>query len=214
MGSTQVPRKRPLNWLGRFVLLSLAFGLCVWAGRHAVIAAALPLMRVEIQQLDDTFRVDRLYAAHDAGEPVIRLEVGLAHAVTVNGRTYTPDPRGSAVSSTLVGNLLLPLVLLLAAAFAFPVRGAVDFAARLLRALVFSVLVCAAGIPIILLAGLWRLIFSAAGIEPVSALLLWNDFLQAGGGNVLALALGVAAAKLTRQHQDSGNHGSQQPAGP
>jgi hypothetical protein len=180
--------------LVRFILLSLVLGSCAWRAEQTLSAALLPLLRVEIQWMDDVFRVDRLYLARDDGEPVVRLEVGLARTLTVNGRTYYPDPRGSAVSSTLLGNVTLPTVLLIAIVFAVPGTGVFAGMRRLLAMLPALLVLWTLGAPMILLAGLWRVVFAVAGSPPFSALLLWSDFLQAGGQNVLAIGLGMLAA--------------------
>ena len=197
-------------YLRRFVALSVALGVCAWQTQQSLAAAVLPLLRAEIQQLGDTFRVDRLYVARDAGEWVIRLEVGLAHALAVNGRTYSPDPRGKAVSSTLLANLILPVVLLLASAYAAP-PGNVK--ARFAFVLILLTLTVATVVPAILLSGLWRLVFGAAGTDAATPLLLWSDFLQGGGANVLGLACGVTAAKLSEGCAPREQR-HQQPAGP
>jgi hypothetical protein len=180
----------------RFVLLSTVLGLCAWRAQESLSAALLPLLKAEIQWLEDTFRVDRLYLSREEGEPVVRLEVGLAHALTVNGQTYYPDPRGSAVSSTLLGNLTLPTVLLIATVFAVPGASAFAHLVRSVAMLPALLLLWTLGVPIILLAGLWRVVFAVAGPVQFSALLTWSDFLQAGGQNALAIGLGVAVAQL------------------
>jgi len=163
----------------------------------------LPLVKAEIQWLDDTFRVDRIYLTRETGEPIVRLEVALARPLTIDGRTYVPDPRGKALSSTLVGHTVLPTALFLASLFAIPAAKGRATLIRLAAVPPGAVLICAAGTPMILLAGIWRWVLATVHSAQYPYLLIWDDFLQQGGGNVLAISSGLALAYMTKLPRDA-----------
>jgi hypothetical protein len=114
----------------------------------------------------------------------------------VNGRTFYPDPRGTATASTLVGNLTLPCVLLSATALAWPVRRRGLLAIRTLVLPPALLVLCMVDVPFILWAQLWGLVVSVADPGRFSPLLIWSDFLLGGGGLALALALGACVASI------------------
>jgi hypothetical protein len=172
----------------------------LWSALPLLGEPLLPLVKAEIRWLDNTLRVDGLYFARETGEPIVRLEVALARPITIDGRTYVPDPRGKATSSTLVGYIVLPAALFLASLFAIP---AVHWQCRLIKlaaAIPGAMLICAIETPIILLAGIWRWVLAAVHSEQYPYLLMWDDFLQQGGGNVLAICSGLALAYMTDQY--------------
>lgn len=182
--------------LAKFLGLAVVLGLLVaWQGQW-VGQAFSPLFESELRALDRTFRVDRVSVDHDGPDPVFLLEVGLARPVSLNGQTFYPDPRGRATASTLVGNLTLPCVLLLAIALAWPVRNGRFLAIRTLVLVPTLLLLCALGVPLILWAGIWGVIIHAADPDRLSPLLLWRDFLLDGGTFALALTLGAAVGQI------------------
>jgi hypothetical protein len=191
---------RPLDpgagaFLVRFLLLSAALGYLAMRDGHLLAAALLPLFKAEIQWADDALRVDSLELADDHGERVIRLDVGLAHSVNINERTFRPDPRGKAMSSTLVGNLAVPTVLLISTAFAFPGRKPFAYLRRALWMLPTLLLLWMVGVPLVLWASIWRLLVEAADPTRFSPLLLWANFVLGGGELAVAVALGLCIAR-------------------
>jgi hypothetical protein len=178
-------------------MLAVVLGLGVLREARPLTEALLPLFESELAHLDDTFRIDRLYIDRDGADQVVRIDVGLAHALTLNGRTFHPDPRGRATASTLVGNVTLPCVLLTAVALAWPIQSRRQWAARGLALLPALLLLCLLDGPFILWAALWGLVIQAADPNRFSALLLWSDFLLSGGAFALAMALGACVGSLT-----------------
>ena len=187
--------------LVRFTALCAVIAAGLWNVVPMLEERLLPLVKAEVQWLDGTFRVDRLYLTREAGEPIVRLEVGLARPLTVDGRTYLPDPRGKAVSSTLMGHAVLPLALFLASLFAIPAAHPRGWLLRLAVVVPGALLIEAIGMPIVLLAGIWRWILAVTHSADYPALLVWDDFVQQGGANVLAICSGVALGYVSRAAQ-------------
>lgn len=185
------------GFVSRFLVVATVLGFVAIREAQPVVAALLPLFKGELVALDDTFRVDRLYIDREGADQVVRLDVGLAHALSVNGRTFQPDPRGRATASTLVGNVTLPCVLLTAIALAWPLRRWRHLATRALLLGPALLLLCVLNAPFILWAALWGLVVQVADPHPFSPLLMWSDFLIGGGGFALALALGACVGSLS-----------------
>lgn len=181
----------------RFLVVATVLGLVVVGGATTLASGVLPLFKTELAVLDDTFRIDALYVDQDGADQVFRINVGLARTVSLNGRTFRPDPRGRATASTLVGHLTLPCVLLIASAFAWPVRSRRQLALRLLLLLPGLLLLCLLGVPFILWAALWGLVVQVADPHGFSLLLTYGDFLQGGGHFAIALALGLYVGTRT-----------------
>jgi hypothetical protein len=176
----------------RFVALSILIGALLWSTAERVATACLPAFAAQIQWLDGTFKVQSLEVTREGGELLFRLAVGLARPITVNGKTFNPDPRGRAISSTLVANVVLPTALFLAALFALPR----NYLFRLGVAVPGVVLIATVGVPLTLLANLWRIVYDAANSAGYSPLVFWSDFVQDGGVNFLAIGSGAGLAYL------------------
>lgn len=182
----------------RFLVVAGVVGLLAIREAEPITQALLPLFKSELTHLDDTFRIDGLYIDQDGADRVVRLNVGLAHPISLNGRTFRPDPRGRATASTLIGNLTLPCVLLIAVALAWPFARARELGIRLLVLPPALLLLCTLGIPFLLWAALWGLVLQVADPNRFSLLLAWSDFLLGGGNFALAMALGAGVAGAAR----------------
>ncbi len=178
----------------RFVALSLLTGSLLWGMSGQIAALCAPALAAEIQWLDGTFTVQNLRATREGGELLFKMEVGLARPVTVGGRTFYPDPRGRAISSTLVANAVLPTVLFVASLFAMPGARPRNYLFRLGAAVPGALLIASVGVPLTLLANTWRIVYDAAGASGYPPLLLWSDFVQDGGVNFLAIGSGALLA--------------------
>jgi hypothetical protein len=184
----------------RFLLIVTVLAALAAFGEERLVEALLPGMKYELTRLDGTFRIDQLSVVKDGADRAVRVEVGLARPLALNGRTFYPDPRGKASASTLVGNAILPCVLLIAVALAWPVRSLRSFAARALLLIPLLLLLLALDGPFLLWGALWGLVLQAAGIpNAFSPLLIWSDFLLNGGGLALALVLGACVAAVAER---------------
>ncbi len=184
----------------RFLLIAAILGLGALREARLVTEVLLPLFKTELEHLDGTFRIDRLSVDWDGADQVVRIDAGLAHTISLNGRTFRADPRGKATASTLVGNVTLPCVLLAAVALAWPVGSGMRLGVRIVALLPVLLLLCALDAPLILWAALWGLVLQAADPHGFSPLLIWSDFLLSGGSFALAIALGACVGSLTAGH--------------
>lgn len=180
--------------LGRFIALSLLIGTLLGSTAERIAEFCAPAFASEIQWLQGTFEVTGLQVMREGGELLFRMEVGLARPMTVGGKTFYPDPRGKATSSTLVANAVLPVALFLAGLFAIPAARARNHLLRVVVVVPGVVLITVIGVPLTLLANVWRIVYEAASASDYSLLLLWSDVVQDGGLNVLAIGCGSLLA--------------------
>jgi hypothetical protein len=184
------------GFLLRFLLIATIAGFAAVVGERWLAQTSLPLFKTELAYLDDTFRIDALYIDRDGADQVVRVDVGLARPLSLNGRTYYPDPRGRATASTLVGNLTLPCGLLLAVALAWPVRNGGRLPLRLLALGPGLLLMAMLGIPFILWGALWGVVLQIADPNRFSLPVMWSDILVGGGNFALAIMLGAGIGSI------------------
>jgi hypothetical protein len=182
----------------RLVLAALLLAALGYRWGAALTQALLPWWRVEIGWLDDTYRIDRLFLDHEGADQVVRIVVGLAHCVVLQGVAYCGDPRGLANASTLIGHVSTTAALLLAMAAAWPAERPSEFAWRALLALPALATMWALDLPMVLWGSLWQLHVDAFAPDTFSPLLIWRDFLQGGGRLALAVVLGALVVLLAR----------------
>lgn len=182
--------------LWRIALITGVLGLLAMRFGEQFVEGLLPLFKREIAWLDDTFRVDRMYLDQDGPDRVIRVEVGLAHRLELNGHVVNPDPRGEANASTLAGHVIVPAILASAIAFAWPTRTRTAYAQRALALVPALMLLWMIDVPLILLASLWGLILQSLDPGRFSGLWMWSAFLQGGGELAMAVILGMLIGAL------------------
>ena len=182
-----------LNIVARFTLaIALLLTLNQFYGK-AVTEAMLPLLRWEIAQLDDTYRILDLSLDREGRDTVVRLDVGLEKAIIIGGQAMMPDPRALANVSALAGHVMQPVLLCLAVILAWPARRAIEYPVHALVAFGGIALVILVDVPFVLWGELWNLHVSVYEPDRFSPLLIWKNFLQGGGRFVLGLGVGVVA---------------------
>lgn len=179
-----------LRFAGCVVLLG---GLSLMWGEQLA-QAWLPLCRAQIEALDDIYGIDSLKLDKQGADRVIRMTVHQSRYFVLGGRTVVPHPLGQASSTTLVANLLLPAVLLLASGLAWPARRPWIVALRLPVLAAAWLLLAAVDVPLVLWAGIWGIHVAAFAPDTTSPLLLWVDMLQSGARLALPLAIGLLVA--------------------
>lgn len=179
--------------------ISLLFGLgCVlWlavallCGR-TLATGLLPLLRWEIAQLAPKYEITDLGVARSGGETAIVLRAETAHSRSYGGRTL--PARAALSSSTLLGHLLQPLVVmfsLISTAALLQPRYALRF---FLLAVPAAVAVLMVDVPFVLVGALEDLVLANVASSQVSPSpwVIWMNFLNGGG----RLAIGLGAALL------------------
>ena len=161
--------------------------------------ALLPAFKAEIQWLDDTYRIDRLYLDHEGADQVFRIEVGQARYIVLNGRSFYPDPRGKANASTLLGNATLPVALLIALVLAWPAQRGGAYVWRFAMLPVALALIWSIDVPMVLWGSIWTLHVDAFAPDLFSPLLIWLNFLQNGGRLACPIILGVIVATASNR---------------
>ncbi|MES2090369.1 MAG: hypothetical protein V4532_10385, partial [Pseudomonadota bacterium] len=152
----------------------------------------------EIHWLDNTYRIDRLFIDMEGADHVVRIVAGLAHCVVLNDAAYCGDPRGLANASTLLANVTLPAILLVALTLAWPFTRWFEQGLRLMGLLPALAVLWAVDVPMVLWAGLWSLHVNAFAPDVFSPLLLWVQFVQSGGRLAIALVLAVLVVAAAR----------------
>ena len=182
-----------LNIAARFsIVIALLLTLNQFYGK-ALTESILPLLRWEIAQLDDTYRILDLSLDREGRDTVIRLDVGLEKVVVIGGQALMPDPRARANVSTLAGQVTQPALLCLALILTWPARRAIEYPVRALIAASGIGFVILIDVPFVLWGELWNLHVSVLEPDRFSPLLIWKNFLQGGGRFVLGLGVGVLA---------------------
>jgi len=186
--------------------LHAASGTFAWrafAARFAALVLALTAIQTEIAWLDDTYELKSLSLDTEGADRVLRLVVSQRRYIQLAGQLFEPHPQGRANASTLTGHVFLPLVVLAGLVLAWPARHWVQWLWRSLKLLPATALLLAVNVPMVLWAGIWRLHVDAFAPMLWSPLLIWADFLQAGGEHVLALGLALLCL-VHRPHSERG----------
>lgn len=196
--STAAARASP----GRFALaLSLGFALTLvaaWLWGVALIEALLPLTHELLGVIDDRFGILFLGVEHNGQDTVVRLRVNLLQIFVMGGQVISESPSGWLEVTTTTGAMLQPLVIAPAIAFALPgmsINRLVAFGLAAVFALGFLVL----DLPLTLHAYVWDLFVDNLEPDRFSPLMLWHEFLHAGGRLGVAVILGVAGWRLARR---------------
>ena len=177
-----------LRLLAACALVVSAMGV---AGARLV-DATLPLLRLGFGALAPEFELRALERRRVGPGEALVAEVSLARPVTVAGRNYRPDPRGTAWSSVPTGHVLLLPSVVAIALLAWPAAGRREWGVRLGVATGAVLPLMTVDIPAVLAAGVWGVF--PGGSSRDGWIGAWSAFVS-GGGRV-AIAVGVVAAAL------------------
>ncbi len=188
-----MPSRAELAKLSLLVGLSCVLWLVVALLGGRVLATGLaPLLRWEITQLAPKYQVVDLRVVEDQGETAIMLRVKTTTSRAHSGRVI---PSGAAMSSsTLVGNLFQPLVVMLSLVSTASVwrRGQAPVLTVLAVPAAFSLVMM--DTPFVLVGALDDLVW--ASLTPSAASwspwVIWMNVLNGGG----RLALGIGAGLI------------------
>ena len=186
---------------GRFALaliLGLAVTLAIaWAWGETLIESLLPLTRILLGWIDDRFGILFLGVEHNWQDTVVRLRVKILQLFVMGGQLISESPTGWLEVTTTTGAMLQPLVIGPAIAFALP--GALrirtlSFALAALLAFGFLLI----DLPLTLHAYVWDMFVDNLEPDRFSPLMMWHEFLHAGGRLGVAVILGLAGWRLAR----------------
>lgn len=194
-----------LGFIARFALIALVLASLSFRFGAQLAESLLPAIQSEFEWLDDTYEIKGLSLDREGADQVVRIVVSQARCLVLIDRAFCGDPRGRANASTLVGNVTLPAVLLLALVLAWPVARPSELVFRMIFAPMSLALMWALDVPFVLWSAIWSLHVDAFAPDMFSPLLIWSQFLQGGGREVLSLLLGVAvvicASQIVRRLQ-------------
>lgn len=187
---------------GRFAL-ALVIGLAVtlvsaWAWGDSLIETLLPVTRMVLGWIDDRFGILFLGVEHNWQDTVVRLRVNILQLFVMGGQVIEAHPKGWLEVTTTTGAMLQPLVIAPAIAFALP--GAMHtriLAFALAALLAFGFLLI--DLPVTLHAYVWDMFVDNLDPDRFSPLMVWHEFLHAGGRLGVAVILGLAGWRLARK---------------
>ena len=179
--------------------LALVFGLAItltaaWIWGEWLVETILPVSRALLGWIDDRFGILFLSVDHDLQDTVIRLRVNILEIFVMGGQVISESPTGWLEVTTTTGAMLQPMVIAPAIAFGLP-------AAILTRILAFALAVLLAfgflliDVPVTLHAYVWDMFIDNLEPDRFSPLMIWHEFLHAGGRLGIAVLLGVASWK-------------------
>lgn len=187
---------------GRFAL-ALLIGLAVtlaaaWAGGESLIETLLPATRIVLGWIDDRFGILFLGVEHNWQDTVVRLRVNILQLFVMGGKVIGESPKGWLEVTTTAGAMLQPLVIGPAIAFALPGGLARRLAAFGLAAfLAFGFLLV--DLPVTLHAYVWDMFIDNLDPDRFSPLMVWHEFLHAGGRLGIAVILGLTGWRMARK---------------
>jgi len=176
---------------GAFVL-----AMVVLAG-DAMIDGMLPLLGAGFAGVAPELELRTLARRPAGATEALVAEVSIARPVTVAGRVYRPDPRGTAWSSTPAGHVLLMPALVAVLVLGWPAAGTREWAARLGIAALGLPALIALDVPVVLASGVWDLFPGAATRAGLTG--VWAAFMDGGGRFAVAVLLGAAAVAAGRR---------------
>lgn len=156
---------------------------------------AIPLFQRELLLLDDSYRIDSLTLSQPNVGAKLILNVGLARTKLIGQRVLVPDHlgRGTAKVSILCGPLFFPWLF----AWSFVLSVPKLALSRRMLALGMATLLSAANVfldvPVIFLAELEDMLWSAQSLEENSLLIIYKEFLDGGGRIAIGLFIGWLA---------------------
>ena len=184
---------------GRFawaLTLGLAFTLAIaWAWGESLIESLLPLTRILLGWIDDRFGILFLGVEHNWQDTVVRLRVNILQLFVMGGQLISESPTGWLEVTTTTGAMLQPMVIAPAIAFALPGTMHTKILAFALAALLaFGFLLI--DVPVTLHAYVWDMFIDNLQPDRFSLLMVWHEFLHAGGRLGVALLLGMTGWKF------------------
>jgi hypothetical protein len=177
----------------RLLLAATLIGGGVGVFEDALAARLLAPLGACLGWIDGTFRTVDLGIATVNGEAVIRRVATPAALHAVGSQVVFADARTRITTSAGEGVLFQPVVFALTLLFAWPWRSARLLGLRVVAAVPLVLCLFLLDVPMVLYGASWYQEVALLDPDRFSPLILWMDFMNAGG----RLALAVAAAALS-----------------
>jgi hypothetical protein len=194
---------RPLELVAR---VALAATVLLWLSNHyasGILKPLIPVFQDSVSIIDDNFTVLGMDLSTDRGNRTLSIKADLAHPIHIAGQWLAPmnsNPRTAGwmqVDLTL-GGILQYSILLLVIVLAWPAASILEFAVRAGVAVPLVAVLLLIDVPLSILAELWFPIHDDYDAKAFWPLLAWSRFMMGGGGQALALLMGIAAIGLAR----------------
>lgn len=130
---------------------------------------------------------------HNHQDTVIRLRVNSMAMIVIGGQFAIPEPGEWLEATTTVGAMLQPLMIAVGLAGAAPGRATI----RLIRgalAIALGMVFLLVDLPVTLHAYVWDMYRDYYDPARFSALLIWHEFMHAGGRLGVGVLIGISAA--------------------
>ena len=182
--------------------LRLCAVLAVLLGLHhlyarQIIEFLLPLLRIELLWLDDSFRILYLGITNNprgGTDTMIKLDVTLAKHVYVGTQLLAPNAGIKEMASTVTGTALRPLIVGISMLWVCPAKNHWAYLQRTLIGIPLLLMILPFDVPLMLLGQLYEILqFLAKTKEGFEYVIGWKVFLQGGG----PIALALVAATVT-----------------
>jgi len=171
----------------------------VWTWGDPWARALIPLYRWSFTQLTPHYQIRSLRVEQDNGERVFKLHAQTTGARNIAGQSV---PEGTSVSSTtLAGHAFQPVIVLISAAFLWPVRTRGERITLVLFALPVLIVVEMIDVPLVLAGALDDVVLFNVAPDQLSASLLVQamHYMNSGGRlalSLVAVGLMIAATRL------------------
>ncbi len=203
---------RPLELIARIALVATVL---LWLANHyadGIVKPLIPAFQQVVATLDDEFTVFDMNISNDEGKRTLRVRADLAHPVLIAGQwlepmNSNPSTAGWMQVNLTLGGILQYSILLLIPVLAWPTTGIREFGIRVGLAIPLIAVLLLIDVPLSILAELWFPIHNDHDPDAFWPLLAWSRFMMGGGGQVLALAMGIVAIGLARHFSSTGREG-------
>ena len=193
----------PHTLILRFVAISITLLLLNYHFGEHLIRAIIPLYQWLIKQLDYRFDTVVLSIINQHGEQFLLLQTSLSQPFIHGAEIVTPSVAIPAGATMPLGNVLLPVVVVLTTVLALPVATASlsmrSYMTRLLLAIPLCLLIMLTDTPTQLLKMVWESLNKQMQINfshQLPYFTYWCDFLNGGGLIALSIAVGVLVVGL------------------
>jgi len=176
-----------LRATARFVAVAFALTGVAVLWQDAIVNGVLPLFRLWLDLIDDSYRTIDLAVVEAHGESVVRRLATPGFLQVVGGTMVYPDGALQFSNQASAGMVLQAPILAMALLAGWPWKSRRELAFRLAAAMPFLMLVLVLDVPTMLYGFAWLDTLTAFHVDGFSFLVSWADVMNAGGRFVLAL---------------------------